>query len=113
MARPRARRTILTTVTTTTPNVSDKLVAQSLQRAFEIGEGSGIPLGTIGSGNGITAGEGNIKHIIFVVSMIAVDVLAIAGPSEGVGDLPNQRSAIVTVGVTPNTVKLTMKLGTR
>lgn len=113
MTFPRASRRRVTGITTTaTANTSNKLGAQGFQGAFKVGEGIGAPLGTIGSGNSAIPGKGNVQYIVNIVGLVAIDGIAVAGPAEGIGDLSNQRRAVVAVRVTPNTIELTSTLAT-
>lgn len=84
----------------------DEAVTNLGQGVLKVGKGLGLPVGAVGTGNGLLALEGNVEHIVLVVTGVAVDALAVAGLANGEGSLADQRRAVITVGVTPNTVKL-------
>lgn len=96
--------------TTSAANTGNELVTERTQRGLKGTEGAGSPVGTVGTGNGIIAGEGNVQNVVGVVGSVAVDSVAVTGTAESVGDLTDQGRAVVTVGVTPDAVELTAVL---
>lgn len=95
---------------TSAANTGNELVTERAQRGLKGTEGAGSPVGTVGTGDGIIAGEGNVQNVIGVVGSVAVDSVAVTGTAERVRDLTDQRRAVITVGVTPDAVELIVVL---
>lgn len=91
---------------TSAANTGNELVTKRAQRGLKGTEGAGSPVGTVGTGNGIITGEGNVQNVVRVVGSVAVDSVAVTGTAESVGDLTDQGRTVITVGVTPDAVEL-------
>lgn len=91
---------------TSAANTGNELVTEGAQGGLKGTEGAGGPVGTVGPGDGIIAGESNVQNVIRVVGRVAVDSVAVTGTAESVGDLTDQGRTVITVGVTPDAVEL-------
>lgn len=91
-------------------NAGNEAVTESTERGLEVGEGGGRPVSSLGARNSTGAGEGDVEHVVGIVGCVAVDSVAIAGSAKGIGDLTDQRGAVVAVGVAPDSVELVLML---
>lgn len=89
-----------------TADTGDKLVTKRAERRLERREAISAPFSTIGTGDGVAASEGNVQDVVGIVCLVSVHGITVAGSAERVRDLTDQRRAIITVGVSPNTVEL-------
>lgn len=101
------RRGSSTAATAGASDTLDQLVTQGGDAGLELVKVLGRPLGALGSGDGVAAGEGDVQDVVLAVAKVPVHRLAEAGRGERDGRLSDHGVvAVVAVFVTPDAVEL-------